>query len=473
MPSSTSFIGKMLLMAVFTALIGGCFGRSTKIMAPTALSYPTAEWVVTVGEPVIIPAPLIEGDAPDLWVVTPELPLGLTLDSKSGIISGTPGESCPSAFFTITASNYGGEVSVGLEIRVLPEAPCDLAYSLDSVQILAFSSFPTLTPTLGCGPSSDYSVDPALPEGVVLDPHSGVLSGMPIVSQDATLHQLTAANESGSASFSILIEIIPAGPCDLAYLEDDKVVAPFAPMDPISPTTGCGEADLWLIDPALPEGISIDPTTGIISGTPALETPRIVYSVIASNEHGSDETEIALRISPVFTYQLEQISGEYDQTTGEGGAEVRIILTEGGDNVTFPTQILMLSLALAHDVERLDLTSVVPGQDLTGFNDGNGPEFFAPFETPDGFTLGIVFSFSADAGGLTADLPREVAVVTYSTIPDAFSGNSAGDQSDLDWGNPSAGAPGIPSVGNTVVLDGVTGILPITDGARLDLVPSE
>ena len=473
MPSSTSLIGKLLLMAVLTAIIGGCFGRSTKIMAPTALSYPTAEWVLTVGEPVIIPAPLVEGDAPDVWSVTPQLPQGLTLDSKSGLITGTPAESCPSAFFTITASNFGGEVSVGLEIRVLPESPCDLVYALDSVQILAFTAFPTLEPSLGCGPSSDYSVDPQLPEGVLLDPHSGVISGTPIVSQAATVHQVTAANESGTASFSILIEIIPAGPCDLVYLEDDKVVAPFASMDPILPSTGCGEADLWLIDPALPEGISIDPSTGVISGTPALETARIVYTVVASNEHGSDQTEMALRISPVFTYQLDQISGEYDQTSGEGEAEVRIVLTEGGDNVTFPTQILMLSLALAHDVDRLDLISVVPGQDLTGFNDGNGPEFFAPFETPDGFTLGIVFSFSADAGGLTADLPREVAVVTYGTIPAAFSGNSSGDQSDLGWGNPSAGEPGVPSVGNTVVLDGVTGILPITLDVQLDLVPTE
>jgi hypothetical protein len=132
----------------------------------------------------------------------------------------------------------------------------------------------------------------------------------------------------------------------------------------------------------------------------------------------------------------------------------------------------MLSLALGHDASRLNLGPVEPGQDLTGLNGGNGPEFFAPFETPTGFTLGVVFSFSAEEGGISADLPREVAVVTYETIPEVFAGNPDADGSDLEWGNASAGTPGVPSVGNTVVLDGVTGILPVTKNVRLDLIPN-
>ncbi|MGE4620116.1 MAG: Ig domain-containing protein [Planctomycetota bacterium] len=474
MLSEARLLGKILILALLAASLGGCFGRSTKISAPLALSYPTAEWVLVVGEAVEIPAPLLlEGDAPDQWNVEPALPAGLTLNSSTGVIQGTPLETCPSNFFTITASNFGGETSVSLEIRVLPEAPCNLTYPQDEILgLIAFTDFPILVPTLECGFSNDYSVEPGLPEGVLLDPYTGYISGSPQVSQLATLHVITAQNESGSTSFSILIEILPAGPCDLDYTRDDEVISPFAPMEEILPSVGCGAPDLWEIDPELPEGLQLDSTTGVISGTPAIETNRIVYTITASNVHGSDETEVALRISPVFNYDLEQISGEYDPASGEGSAVVRIILTEGGDNVTFPTQILMLSLALGHDTSRLNLGPVEPGQDLTGLNGGNGPEFFAPFETPTGFTLGVVFSFSAEEGGISADQPREVAVVSYETIPEVFSGNPDAEGSDLEWGNASAGTPGVPSVGNTVVLDGVTGILPVTKNVRLDLIPN-
>ena len=63
-------------------------------------------------------------------------------------------------------------------------------------------------------------------------------------------------------------------------------------------------------------------------------------------------------------------------------------------------------------------------------------------------------------------------MVTYDTIPEVFSGDADGVESDLNWGNPSAGDPGVPGVGNTVVLDGVTGILPVTKDGKLDLSPS-
>ncbi|MAJ28266.1 hypothetical protein CBD41_02470, partial [bacterium TMED181] len=275
---------KFCLLVCATLMLGGCFGRSTKIQAPAPFSYPQADYVLTVGEAVDIPAPVVTGAEIESWSVEPELPLGLELDTTDGSISGIPQQSCPRNFFAITATNFGGSISFGISFRVLPEPPCDLEYAVtEVVGVLAFEAFPTLLPTVGCGGSNDFTIDPALPEGLILGVATGEISGTPLISHGPQLHVITAANESGEATFDLLIEILPAGPCDLVYEESDKVVAPNADMDPILPTVGCGEVEEWVISPSLPEGVSLDPTTGVISGTPSLETSRIVYTVTASN----------------------------------------------------------------------------------------------------------------------------------------------------------------------------------------------
>lgn len=471
MLNQSRIFAKFCLLVCVVGLLGGCFGRSSKIQAPAPFSYPQQDWVLTVGDPIEIPAPEILGPVPLGWAVDPQLPAGLSFNEDNGSISGIPQEPCPRNFFTVTASNFGGQTSYGISIRVLPEAPCDLAYPVTEVTgVLAFAEFPTLVPSVGCGGSNDYSIDPALPEGLLLDMYTGIISGTPLISHGPQEHQITASNESGSAATSLLIEILPAGPCGLVYEESDKVVAPNADMDPILPTVGCGEADLWEINPSLPAGVTLDPATGVINGNPSVETNRIVYTITASNEHGSDSTEVALRISPVFIFEIDQLSGSFNPETGEGGAQARIILTEGEDNETFPTQIQLLSLALAHDPESLDVTSVEPGEDLAGLNGGDGPDFFTPFETSTGFTLGIVFSFSPDFPGISAETPTEIAVVNYVTVPENTSGDADSILSSLAWGNPVAGQPGVPYVENTVVLDGVTGILPVTIDNNVELI---
>ena len=85
----------------------------------------------------------------------------------------------------------------------------------------------------------------------------------------------------------------------------------------------------------------------------------------------------------------------------------------------------------------------------------------------------VSFSFSPDFTGLSADVPVEIAIVNYETIADSFSGSDADSiSSTLSWGNPLAGEDGVPNVENTVVLNGVTGIIPVTVDSALELIAS-
>lgn len=64
--------------------------------------------------------------------------------------------------------------------------------------------------------------------------------------------------------------------------------------------TVTGEVDAYSIDPALPAGLSINPTTGVISGTPSVAAASANYTITASNGGGSTTAQVTIAIQSVY-----------------------------------------------------------------------------------------------------------------------------------------------------------------------------
>jgi len=85
-------------------------------------------------------------------------------------------------------------------------------------------------------------------------------------------------------------------PATLAYAlppttwETGDVLAPVAPV-----VTG-GSPDAYVVAPALPTGLVLAPTTGVLSGTPTTPTTPTIYTVTASNAGGSAQTTLDLTV---------------------------------------------------------------------------------------------------------------------------------------------------------------------------------
>ena len=76
---------------------------------PNHLSYPSPA-AGTVGMPLGPWVPTVAGTV-EHYAVTPALPPGVALDSKSGVIAGTPSVASSLAPYTITASSQAGSTS--------------------------------------------------------------------------------------------------------------------------------------------------------------------------------------------------------------------------------------------------------------------------------------------------------------------------------------------------------------------------
>jgi hypothetical protein len=155
-------------------------------------------------------------------------------------------------------------------------APSGLQYVLGTGEV--GSPFGPYSPTVS-GTVTGYSVSPAMPAGLSLDPSSGVISGTPLARSSGT-YTVSARNTAGTATAALTLVVLVA-PTALTYTSPvtATVGAPLTPMVP----TFSGDADAFDIWPPLPNGLMFDKTTGIVSGTPTSARLAFTYTVTASN----------------------------------------------------------------------------------------------------------------------------------------------------------------------------------------------
>lgn len=96
-------------------------------------------------------------------------------------------------------------------------------------------------------------------------------------------------------------------PKDLMYEASTYTWRAKKAITPITPTY-VGESVKFNTLPSLPEGLSIDATTGTISGKPSKVSAEMAYTVFCKNEGGSTRTKLSITIleaqTPVWLYVL-------------------------------------------------------------------------------------------------------------------------------------------------------------------------
>lgn len=295
--------------SVYTITATNKYGSTTTIItiavndvAPSALSYSTSPAVYTVDEVIAANTPSVIGTVTS-WTVTPDLPRGLTLNTTTGVISGVPETVIPAAEYVITALNSYGSVSVVLSITVNEKAPSDLTYANNSAVYTQSVRITDNIPSLK-GSVTSWSVTPALPQGLILNTTTGVISGTPEVVQAEKSYTVTASNSMGSTSKTISIKVNHAAPTGLVYTPSSVTLGKWVYMGPfgwiyiptaISLIPACnGTVTSWSIDKALPSGVTLNTSTGVISGTGSIGS-NTYYTITAGNSGGTVNARILIK----------------------------------------------------------------------------------------------------------------------------------------------------------------------------------
>ena len=239
------------------------------------------------------------GTHPLSWSVSPALPLGIALDPDTGVIQGSAQATTSGAeLCMVTAQNGAGSASVAFTITIAPPStpPSGLAYQSPTPLTLNLP-MAALAPSITGGASTTWSVLPALPAGLTLG-SDGVISGTPFASSAPAVFTVTAANQLGQTDGPVTLEVVGVPPSQLRYSPDPfKAQAGTGPYR-IVPTNEGGLIGMYALGTQLPQGMMLEPGTGIISGSPTFATGTKVHSILAGNESGVTMGTLTINIKP-------------------------------------------------------------------------------------------------------------------------------------------------------------------------------
>lgn len=281
-PSSRKFLWAIPISIVAALSLHGCGDVSTA-PAPTASPAPPGPLAILTSDP--LPAATIQtaydvtltpsgGTPPYTWSLTPgspTLPNGLVLAPSTGKISGTPTTPGTSLTEFKLQDSKGQSVQKVLSIAV-NVAPTPLTILTDSLPSGSINQpyAVALSPTGGTTPYTWglKSGSAPLPSGLTLEP-IGVLSGTPAVISNAT-HTFTlrdATSLTVEKSLTLTISAIPLS-ITTTSLPQGTQNQNYSGTLAASGGTGAYTWGLAGGSPALPTGLTLNPSTGVISGIP-------------------------------------------------------------------------------------------------------------------------------------------------------------------------------------------------------------
>ena len=293
------------------------------------------------------------GTTPYTWTVSSgTLPAGLALNASTGVIAGTPTaavSSAPLTFRVQDSSSPQQTKSVNLTLTILPPPPAISTTSLPSGKVSVAYTF-TLVASGGTSPYHWSIANGTLPAGLNLNASTGVITGTPttaVTNSPLTFKVIDSGSPAQNSSKALTLTIAPAtlaitttslpsGQLDIAY------------NTALAATGGTSPYTWSIAGGTLPAGLSLNSSTGAITGKPSAVTPSTPLTFQVQDSETPKQTKTAsltLTIAPtalvITTSSLPngQINVAYSTTLAASGGTTPYVwsLTSG----TLPTGLAL------------------------------------------------------------------------------------------------------------------------------------
>jgi len=198
----------ILASTTFTVTVTDALSQtSSKTFALSVIAQPLIATIVT---PTLVfavytqitpsrPVTAVGGTGLLTFDISPALPAGLSFNTLTGQITGTPTDDVPAANFVITVTDtVSVTTSKIISIAVNDVSPPALiASAQNNSQILEINSDSNVQPVIASGGFGTlaYAISPVLPAGLSFDTTSGFISGQPTVLSTSTVYTVSVTDE--------------------------------------------------------------------------------------------------------------------------------------------------------------------------------------------------------------------------------------------------------------------------------------
>ena len=291
---------------------------SVTVLATQPLAMTTTAFTPgVVGIPYSLTLAATGGTPPYKWDVLPaivtfpvpgQVAPGLTLDSATGQVTGTP-TSAASFSFTITLTDKAnGSVSKPFTLTVSAGVPLGITTGSLPDGIVGAQYSQTLGANGGIPPYSWAVTTGSLPNGLVLDAKTGVISGAPLAAATSafTVTLTDSAAKAGTARQALSVRVVapPALTVTTSLLPGATEKAPYSQV--LGASGGVPPYTWSITAGALPAGLRLNPATGGLEGTPSTAGTSTFTVQVADSAAGTQAK--ATKAFTINVARLTQIS---------------------------------------------------------------------------------------------------------------------------------------------------------------------
>jgi PKD repeat protein len=218
------------------------------------------------------------------------LPSWATLNTSTGVISGIPTAPAATTQVTITVSNAYATGSATLVITIDNPVPPVITSALTATAFVGFPYNPFYQITATNFPNAYNAV--GLPAGLTVNTSTGAISGTPTASPGTYTVTISASNLGGSGSATLKITLSNPPPPVINSATTDNATAGWPYNYQITATNFPSSFNAS----GLPTGLSINTSTGLISGAPGA-AGTFTINLSATNAGGTGTAKLTLTVA--------------------------------------------------------------------------------------------------------------------------------------------------------------------------------